>query len=213
MKIIECTQGTPEWHAARCGIATASCFADVLATIKSGEAASRRNYRARLVVERMTGKVLSNGFTSAAMKQGIEREPLARLAYEAQSGALVSEVGFCRHDDIECGASPDGMIDEDGLLEIKCPEPATHLDYLRLPAGAPPAIYLAQIQGQMWITGRQWCDFVSFNPDFPERLQLTVRRVRRDEKYIAALALAIEVFMREVREEEAAMQQIEVLAA
>lgn len=193
-------QGTPEWFAARVGIATASCFGSILATIKTGEAAERRNYRAQLVVERLTGKPVG-GFQSAAMKQGTEREPLARAAYEIRTGAFVDEIGFCRHDTLECGASPDGLIDADGALEIKCPELATHLAYLRLKA--EPAAYSAQIQGQLWITGRQWCDFVSFNPDFPEHLQLIVRRIPRDEKAIASLEFAVGLFMEEVRKEEA----------
>ncbi len=205
MMVITCEQGTPEWHAARCGIATASGFADVLATIKTGEAASRRNYRARLVVERLTGKTIST-FTTPAMRQGTEREPMARRAYEIQTGVLVHEVGFCRHDTLDAGASPDGLIGDDGGLEIKCPEPATHLGYLRLPG--MPAEYVAQVQGCMWITGRSWWDFASFNPDFPESLQLTVRRIERDETYIAALALAVELFMAEVREEESALLKL-----
>lgn len=209
MRRIECEQGSEEWLAARAGIATASCFADVLATIKSGEAAVRRNYRAKLVVERLTGKVIDS-FTTAAMRQGTEREPLARDAYMVHSGSFVEAVGFMRHDTLEAGASPDGLIDDDGVLEIKCPELATHLEYLRL-RSEPPA-YTAQIQGEMWISGRQWCDFVSFNPDFPAHLQLIVRRVPRDEKYIAGLALAVELFMSEVREEEAAIRAMGVAA-
>ena len=205
MKISTYDQGTPEWHAARCGIATASGFADVLATVKTGEAASRRNYRARLVVERLTGKAVET-FQTHAMRQGTEREPIARRAYEIQTGALVREVGFCRHDELEAGASPDGLIDDDGGLEIKCPELATHLSYLRIPGA--PAEYIAQIQGCMWITGRAWWDFASFNPDFPPNLQLTVRRIARDDRYIAALALAVELFMAEVREEESALLQL-----
>jgi len=195
---IDCEQGSPEWFAARVGIATASCFSSILATIKSGEAAERRNYRSRLIVERLTGKCV-DGFKSSAMQQGVEREPLARAAYESRTRNFVDEVGFLRHDELECGASPDGLIDDDGGLEIKCPELSAHLSYLR--SEALPAAYVAQVQGCMWITGRAWWDFVSWNPDFPERLQLVVRRVRRDDKYIAGLGLAVSVFMGEVRAE------------
>lgn len=209
MILLDCEQGSPEWHAARCGIATASGFADVLATIKTGEAAARRNYRAKLVVERLTGKVIDT-FQSSAMKQGVEREPLARDAYMVQTGNLVRQVGFMRHDTLESGASPDGLIDDDGGLEIKCPELATHLAYLRLKS--EPAEYTAQIQGCMWISGRKWWDFASFNPDFPAHLQLVVRRVPRDEKYIAGLALAVELFMGEVRSEEAEVRAMPVAA-
>lgn len=205
MRVVECEQGTPEWLAARAGVATASCFSNILARIKSGEASDRRNYRARLVVERLTGRCVSS-FSSAAMKQGTEREPLARDAYMVRTGAYVQQVGFLRHDTIEAGASPDGLIDDDGGLEIKCPELATHLEYLRLKS--EPTAYTPQIQGCMWISGRQWWDFASFNPDFPEHLQLNVRRVQRDEKYIAGLALAVELFMQEVRAEEAEVRAI-----
>ena len=205
MKILDCAQGTPEWFAARCGIATASGFSDILATIKSGEAAARRNYRARLVVERLTGKTVET-FKTAAMRQGTEREPAARATYEAQTGAWVNEVGFCRHDDLEAGASPDGLIGEDGGLEIKCPELATHLGYLRM--DGIPSEYVAQVQGCLWITGRDWWDFASYSPDFPERLQLVVRRVHRDEQYIGRLAVAVEAFMAEVHEEEDALRRM-----
>lgn len=205
MKIIDCAQGSPEWLAHRCGIATASGFDDILATIKSGEAAARRNYRARLVVERLTGKSVET-FQTAAMRQGTEREPAARSAYEFRSGEWVKEVGFCRHDELEAGASPDGLVGDDGGLEIKCPELATHLAYLRL--DGIPSEYVAQVQGCMWITGRAWWDFASYSPDFPERLQLVVRRVPRDELYIAGLALAVELFMGEVREEESALRKL-----
>jgi predicted phage-related endonuclease len=198
MKRIDCEQGSPQWFAARAGIATASCFADVLATIKSGEAAVRRNYRAKLVVERLTGKVVE-GFQSSAMKQGTEREPLARAAYESRTGAFVDEVGFIRHDEIECGGSPDGLIDDDGLLEIKAPEIAAHLMNLR--AKRIPPEYVPQVQGCLWLTGRKWADFVSFSPDFPEPMQLLIVRVERDDKYIAGLQLAISLFMDEVRTE------------
>lgn len=207
MKIIACEQRSPEWWAARLGIATASNFAAILATIKSGESAERKNYRAKLVVERLTGKPADNGFTTQAMLAGVEREPIARAAYES-TGAWVDEVGFIRHDTIEVGASPDGMLGDDGCLEIKCPTLATHLEYLRLPEGTCPTKYVAQVQGQMWLAERAWCDFVSFNPDFPENMQLVIRRVKKDGKYIATLSDAVEQFMREVREEEAAVNQM-----
>ena len=198
MIIIDHPQGSEEWLASRSGIATASCFADVMAVIKSGEAASRRNYRAKLVVERLTGKPVK-GFVTKAMEQGTEREPLARVAYEAETGNSVSEVGLCRHDTLECGASPDGLIGDKGGLEIKCPELATHLEYLRLKT--VPVEYFWQVQGGLWITGREWWDFVSFNPDFPENLQLAVRRVQRDEDAIKRLSAEVARFMDEVSAE------------
>lgn len=206
MRIIDCVQGEPEWHAARAGLATASCFADILATIKSGEAAARRNYRAKLVVERLTGKVVEGGFKSAAMLQGTEREPLARAAYSAATEHWVDQVGFMVDDVHQAGCSPDGLIGDDGMLEIKCPELATHMEYLRR-KDEPPE-YRAQIQGQLWISGRQWCDFVAWNPDYPPRMQLVIRRVKRDEVAITSLQLAVAMFMQEVREEVAALERL-----
>jgi len=202
-------QGTPEWLAERAGIATASSFADVMATVKSGEAASRRNYRARLVVERLTGKPVPT-FQSAAMRQGTEREPDARMAYMMKTGAVVDQVGLCRHDTLEAGASPDGLIGTDGGLEIKCPELATHLEYIKLKTEPPE--YAWQIQGGMWITGRKWWDFASFNPDFPEHLQLVIRRVCRDEAAITRLAAEVSKFMDEVRAEEALIRAMPIAA-
>ena len=198
MKLIECTQGSPEWFAARCGVASASRFAAIMAKIKTGEAAERRNYRTDLVVERLTGKPLDS-FTTAAMKQGTEREPFARMAYEARTGIIVQEVGFCLHDVVNAGASPDGLIDADGGMEIKCPERSAHLRYLL--SEAEPPEYTWQIQGAMWITERAWWDFVSYNPDFPEALQLIVRRIRRDNSAIDKLAAEVEAFLAEVEAE------------
>lgn len=205
MRLIDCAQGSEEWLSARCGIATASCFANIMATIKTGEAADRRNYRARLVVERLTGKPVQT-FQTPAMKQGTEREPDARVAYESLTGELVEQVGLCMHDTLEVGASPDGLIATDGGLEIKCPELATHLEYIKLTA-EPPA-YRWQIQGCMWVTGRQWWDFASYNPDFPENLQLIVRRVQRDEDAIKRLAAEVESFMAEVVNETERLRKI-----
>lgn len=209
MRIINCVQGEPEWFAARCGVVSASRFAAVMATIKTGEAAERRNYRTDLVVERLTGKPLET-FTTKAMQQGIEREPLARLAYEARTGNLVEEVGFCRHDVLLAGASPDGLIDEDGGLEIKCPERSAHLRYLQ--QDMEPPEYTWQIQGGMWITGRVWWDFVSFNPDFPEHLQLIVRRIKRNEEAINKLAAEITKFLAEVDAEVERVNNLKLAA-
>lgn len=207
MILHDAPQGSPEWRAARAGLATASRFADVLATIKSGEAAARRNYRAQLVVERLTGRPV-DGFQTQAMRTGTEREPVARAAYESRTGIWVEEVGFMRHDTLECGASLDGLVSPDGSIECKCPELPTHLTYLRLSPATAPAEYVAQIQGEMWIADRAWCDFVSWHPDFPDGLQLVVRRVMRDDTYIASLALAVSLFMDEVKEEESAVRNL-----
>ena len=187
-------QGSPEWFAARCGRATASRFADVLAKIKSGEAAGRRNYKAQLVAERLTG-VPAESYTNAAMTWGTDNEPFARAAYEAQTGNLVEQIAFIPHAELMAGASPDGLIDADGGIEIKCPNTATHIDAL---LKGMPADHIPQIQGCMWLSGRQWWDFVSFDPRMPERLQLYVQRVPRDEAYITQLAAEVIVFLKEV---------------
>jgi len=207
VNVIDCEQRSPEWFAARAGIATASCFAAILATAKTGEAAERRNYRARLVVERLTGRC-AESYTTPAMKAGIEREPFARVAYEVKTGAFVDEVGFIRHDALYVGCSPDGLVGADGCLEIKAPEIAAHLEYLRLPPEACPAKYRAQVQGQMWLAERAFCDFVSYNPDFPPHLQLVIRRVERDEKYITGLELAVRLFLDEVAAEVAELERM-----
>lgn len=212
MKIITCDQGSPEWFAARAGKATASKF-DAITTkpTTKGEALTRRDYRVDLVVERLTGKA-TDYFQSGDMKTGTEREPLARAAYEVATGRVVQEVGFCLHDALEAGASPDGLLGDDGLIEIKCGKRATHLEYMKLAAGEAPSRYRAQIQGQLWITGREFCDFVSFNPDWPEERQLVIRRIKRDEPYITGLALAVSLFMDEVRAEVEAVLRLPLAA-
>ena len=200
MKLITAEQRTPEWFAARLGKATASNFGNILAAKTT---AAYRNYRVRLALERLTGRQ-EEIFQSEAMKQGTEREPLARIAYEALTGNLVEEVGFCLHDTLECGASPDGLIDSVRGLEIKCPTPGKHCEYLR--AKAEPPEYTPQIQGCMWITDRQEWDFVSFCPEFPENAQLIVRTIKRDDAYIEKLAAAVESFMQEVAAEVEAIR-------
>lgn len=195
MKIITASQGTPEWFAARLGRATGSKFSDVLA---GGKGLTRKAYAVQLALEIVTGKQAET-FTNQAMLDGTEREPIARALYEAHTGNFVDEVGFCLHDSMECGVSPDGLIDEDGGLEIKCPKASTHAGYLAIPA--EPSTYTAQIQGCMWVTGRSWWDFVSYHPDFPENAQLIVRKIQRDDVYIAALQTSVEMFMKEVRRE------------
>lgn len=190
-------QGTEAWKKERAGHCTASRFKDVLAKIKTGEAATRRNYRVQLVTERLIGAPISNGFTSKAMEWGTATEPLARMAYEARTGDPVIETGFHHHPKIEwVGASPDGLVGSDGLIEIKCPEPATHMEWLL--DGVCPSEHVAQVQGQLWITGRTWCDFVSYDPRFPENLRLLVARVERNDSYIAELEKQVRLFLREV---------------
>lgn len=195
MQVITAEQRSPEWFAARLGKATGSRFADVLA---GGKGLTRKAYAVQLALEIVTGKQ-AEAFTSQDMQTGTEREPIARALYEAYSGNFVDEVGFCLHDTLPCGVSPDGLIDQDGGLEIKCPKASTHAQYLSLPA--EPSAYTAQIQGCMWVTGRAWWDFVSYHPDFPENAQLIVRKIKRDEAYIAKLGEAIKAFSNEVQAE------------
>lgn len=191
-------QGTEAWLAERAGHATASRFSDVLARIKSGEAEGRRRYRIQLVTERLTGNV-AQGYQNAAMVWGTQTEPEARMAYEAFSGVIVQETGFIKHPGVEwCGASPDGLIGDDGMLELKCPESTTHLEWME--AGKAPTRHIAQIQGQMWVTGRKWVDFASYDPRFPEGLQLFVVRVKRDDDYLAALEAEVLDFLAVVDE-------------
>ncbi len=182
-------QGTPEWLALRAGKFTGSRFADLMATTRSGPSASRANLITTLALERLTGEPEST-FQNDAMRRGSELEPLARGAYEAHTGELVTCVAFVVHPSLDyCGVSPDGLLGDDGLLEIKCPaSQAKHLAALR--DGSHAAEYKWQIQGQLWVTGRQWCDAVSYDPRFPQGLQLAITRVRRDEKAIAELEAA-----------------------
>jgi putative phage-type endonuclease len=189
-------QGTEEWFTIRIGKVTASRVADVIAKTKTGYSASRDNYMAQLVCERLTGQK-GESFTNAAMQHGTETEPLARAAYEALHDVLVDEVGFVPHPTIEmAGASPDGMVGDDGLIEIKCPNTATHIETLL--SQSVPGKYNTQMQFQMACTGRKWCDFVSFDNRLPEELQLFVTRVPRDEVFIRLIEAEIVQFIAEL---------------
>lgn len=205
--IIDAEQRSDAWHAARLGRLTGSRAADMLATVKSGEAAGRRNYRTQLVLERITGRVQESGFTSAAMQQGIDRENDARTLYMDTTEIVVHETGFLRHDNLMVGCSLDGHVgDFEGLIEIKCPLPATHLSYLV--TGAVPANYVAQITHELWITGAPWCDFVSYNPDFPSRLQLKIVRVHANDMLLVQYQTKALAFLSEVDAELAEVQQL-----
>lgn len=211
MKILTFDQGTPEWFAARLGKPTGSTYAEVLSKGKGdAESAGRRNLRVKLALELITGERDEGGFKSQAMKDGTEREPLARALYESSVGCFVDEIGFCLHDTIHTGVSPDGLIDAEGMVEIKCPTPATHLEYLRR-KDEPPE-YRAQIQGQLWIAERTWCDFVSYHPSFPANARMVVRRVLRDDAYIAKLEAEIIKFNAEVQAEADAIRHYQQAA-
>lgn len=190
------TQGSADWFAARLGKVTASRVTDVVAKTKSGHSASRANYAAQLIAERLTGRP-AEGFSNAAMQWGTQTEPQARAAYSFLTDNPVVEVGFIPHPSIPLsGASPDGLVGDDGLVEIKCPNTATHLDTL-LGAGIDGR-YVNQMQWQMACTGRQWCDFVSFDPRLPVRLQTKVTRVLRDEAIIESLEAEVSAFLKEI---------------
>jgi putative phage-type endonuclease len=192
----EIVQGSPEWKALRCGRVTASRVADVVARTKTGYSASRANYLAQLIAERLTGTP-AESYTNAAMQHGTETEPEARCAYEFYQGAAVEQVAFVSHPKIDqAGASPDGLVGDDGLVEIKCPNTATHLETLL--GQAVPAKYTDQMQFQMACTGRKWCDFVSYDPRMPEHMRLFVRRVQRDDARINHLETEIAGFLLEM---------------
>ncbi|MCA6108165.1 lambda exonuclease family protein [Bradyrhizobium cenepequi] len=197
MTIHICEQGSEEWHALRRGKVTASRIVDVCARTKTGWGASRKNYKAELVLERLTGKT-APFFTSQAMKEGQEKEPIARSEYELKRRCDVRQIGFVDHPIIPmAGASADGFVGEDGLVEIKCPIAATHLEYLE--AGTVPSEYVKQIDWNFACNpGRVWCDFVSFHPDFPEAMQLFVVRTLRDAKRIAEAESIVRDFEHEV---------------
>lgn len=189
-------QGSEEWLKIRLGKVTASGVADVLAKTKSGVSASRGNYLIKLAIQRVTG-VVEEGFTNDAMQWGKDNEPQARVAYEVASGNFVDQVAFVDHPTITWfGASPDGLVNQDGLVEIKCPNSATHWSYIK--DDGPPTKYYIQMQAQMACTGRSWCDFVSFDPRMPERSRLFIKRVMREDAYIAEMEAEVKKFLDEV---------------
>lgn len=191
-------QRTDEWFSARLGCVTASRTADVMAKTKSGYSASRENYMAQLITERLTGQA-SDGFSSAAMQWGTETEPQAREAYEFFTGETVEETGFVLHPSIKhFGASPDGLVGKDGLIEIKCPNTATHIDTLL--TEKVPSKYMKQMHVQMICTGRDWCDFVSFDPRLPGDMSFWMKRVERDADLCKEIEAEVSKFLQELAE-------------
>lgn len=197
-------QRSTDWFVLRAGKVTASRIADLMARTKTGWGASRANYAAQLVVERLTG-LPTEGFTSAAMQWGTDREPEARHAYCEHMLCTVEELAFAVHPTIaDAGASPDGLIGDDGLVEFKCPMTATHLDTLL--NETIPEKYVLQMQWQLACTGRAWCDFASFDPRVPEEMRLWVKRVDRDNEKIAELEREVTTFLGEVEAKVAALR-------
>ena len=197
-------QGTDEWRRARCGSLGASQLADALAKTKTGWGASRENLLAQLLAERLSG-VPTEGFTSAAMQHGIDTEPEARSAYSFRYDCDVAECGLIRHPLIKgTHASPDGLVGELGMVEIKCPNTATHLATLL--GASIPQKYLYQMQWQMACTGRDWCDFVSYDPRLPEEYRLYVHRVHANRDLIAELETEVRAFLAELAKREEALR-------
>jgi putative phage-type endonuclease len=196
MSDTEIVQGSNDWFQIRMGKVTASRVADVIAKTKTGYSTSRDNYMAQLVVERLTF-TKQESYTNAAMQWGTDTEPFARAAYEATQGVMVEEVGFVRHPTIEwAGASPDGLVGDDGCIEIKCPNTLTMIETLL--SQKVPGKYFTQMQFQLACTGRKWCDYVVFDPRMPAKAQLFVKRVDRDDTYIAEIEAEIVKFLAEV---------------
>lgn len=186
-------QGSPEWFALRAGKVTASRVADVMAKTTT---AAYQNYMTDLIAERLTG-AKTESFTNAAMQWGVDHEAQARVEYEVKTGSLVEQIAFVDHPTIQMfGCSPDGYVGEDGLIEIKCPNTSTHIDYIR--QDKAPAKYVNQMQCQMAVTGRKWCDFVSFDPRLPDGLQLFIVRLERDDEYISKMESVVQEFLNEV---------------
>ena len=195
---LDIEQGSDAWHKARLGHITASHISDVMARGKGKEeSVTRYNYKVKLVAERMTGESVSDGYTSASMEWGIEQEQFACMAYEAHQETFLTRTGFWLHPTVDwLGVSPDRLIGDGGLVEVKCPNTSTHVQYLI--NQEVPIKYYNQMQCQLWVTNRAWCDFVSYDPRLPVRKQLLIIRVNRDEKLIALMQEEVHKFLGEV---------------
>lgn len=190
-------QGSDLWKQLRLGHVTASNIAEIMSKGKgNAEAIGRYKYKVRLVAERLTG-VGAESFTNAAMEWGSEQEQFAAIEYEAAKGVFVEKTGFWPDPEIKwLGVSPDRLVGDDGLVEFKCPNTTTHLSYLF--DNKVPSEYFKQIQCQLWVTGRKWCDFVSYDPRLPKRNQMLIIKVERDEEFIAEMKAEVEKFLAEV---------------
>lgn len=204
-------QQSPEWFSARLGKVTASRISDVMAKTKTGPSASRKNYLMQLLCERLTGRK-EESYVNAAMQRGTELEAIARSAYEVDKGVMVEEVGFVPCPGIEmAGASPDGLVGDDGLIEIKCPNTAQHVEFLR--TGKIDPGYELQMLFQMICTGRKWCDFVSFDDRMPEELQYKCVRFERDQNRVMEIITEVDRFLIELENLESEMTQLIKVAA
>jgi putative phage-type endonuclease len=199
-------QRSAEWFAVRCGKVTASRVSDVIAKTKSGWGASRANYMAQLIAERLTGEV-ADSYSNSTMQWGIDHEDEARVAYEFYENAKVQEIGFVQHQNLESGASPDGLVGDDGLIEIKCPNTATHIQTLL--DQKIPQKYETQMLWQMECTERKWCDFVSYDPRMPEDLKGYVKRFERDDKRLDEIRTMVADFIGELEDKLTALEKLE----
>lgn len=203
-------QGTSAWFQIRCGRVTASRIGDLMAKTNSGYSASRKNYLAQIVVETLT-QTPTESYTNAAMQWGTDTEPYAREAYEMATGNIVEEVGFVIHPDINlAGASPDGLVGDDGLIEIKCPNTATHIETLL--SKKVDRKYLLQMQWQMACTDRDWCDFVSYDPRMPENLKFHCTRINRDDELVTEIVDEVAAFLNEVAAQVSALTELQEAA-
>lgn len=194
--VLPIEQGSPEWFEQRRGKVTASRIADIMAKTKSGYSTSRQNYLMQLLCERLTGKV-EESFKSSAMQRGNDLEPEARNWYQLETGEIVEQVSFIDHPNIDdAGASPDGLVGNEGLIEIKCPNTATHIETLR--SKKPSDRYYKQMQWQMACTSRKWCDFVSFDNRLPDNLAYFCVRIDRNEDAIAEIEAEVNKFLEEL---------------
>lgn len=195
---INLEQGTDEWKLARLGYVSASNLDAVMAKGKSGESITRKKYKVRLAAERLTGQI-TESFSSASMEWGVENEERAAISYEVSKDTFVDRTGFWKHSSIPwLGCSPDRLVGSDGLVEIKCPDTSTHIDYWL--AKQVPTEYVKQVQGQLWVMEREWCDFVSYDPRLPEKNRLLVVRAYRDEELIKQMEVEVKKFLNEVEE-------------
>ena len=209
IKINDCEQRTTEWYQARAGRLTGSVADAITATLKSGgEPAARRDLRLQLAVERITGQAMeSDGFTSKEMQRGIDLEPAALSRYEAETGELVRKTGFISHTALMTGCSLDGDVDDmQGIIEVKCPKSATHIDYLK--GNRLPPAYVPQVSHNLWVTGAHWCDFISYDDRLPEGLQFFCVRVRRADLDIPGYETAALAFLAEVVAEHERLERL-----
>ena len=191
-------QGSDEWKDYKRGKVSASSVIKIVKGTRGAYLSDRKNYMSDLIIEILTGNNTEH-FTSTAMEHGTETEPLARAAYEAITGSMVSQVGFIDHDTIaDFGASPDGLVNVDGLIEIKCPNTATHLDTLI--NGTIKRDYIYQVQAVMLCGKRAWCDFISYDPRLPDNLSIWIKRINRDDVMIAEIEAEVKKFQGELQE-------------